>query len=730
MRLALLNTFDLAGGAAQATFRLHLGLHRIGFAHRFYVARKDGDDPGITPVRPLDDAERADWQAKEAAIRGEEAPYPAFAAVPFAPFHSDRAARADLLEARMAPCDVYHLHWVRGLVDWRHFFTHRTAEQAVIWTLHDQQPFTGGCHYPGTSGDTLCQGFRAACGGCPVLGSIDPSDLSALTLQRKQAALASFKGVLRAVSPSHWLAREAASSSLLARTPIEVIPNSVDALLFRPQPLSDAMADQRRALAHPLVAGGPEALVVGFVAQNLDDPRKGLDLLTAALDRLAPDLPLALATAGGGGDGKGHSGGGARAWRRLDLGLADNDPEALAQAYALCDIIVIPSRQDNLPNTALEAMACGKPIIGFASGGLPDLVIPGVTGWLATPARRVAGPDGARALIDSLAQTLALAYANRARLSAMGAAARARVEAEHLPERQALRYLRLYEQALDDARKAAPAAVARPRAQADFVALSPYHRRQIIGMTKAYGGIQALSLATWDFLSQAQRKAGIAGDCLEIGVFEGAGAAALLSLSERESTYLGIDIAPQEAAVKARLASFAPNLADRCRIIAANSRHLVGDEPDLKAGSYRLLHIDGEHSSPAVTHDLALCARLMALRGIVIVDDVTNPASVCIAQATFDFLRQPDCPLRLFLWGGGKAYLCRPEGLDFYRRACMGLPGTPGLADFVLRHYDLDIFMAQNSEDWSLDVISFGLREGRAPYIAIGRHLPTPFKVP
>lgn len=415
MRITLLNTFDIAGGAARAAYRLHGGLTEIGVAHHFLVARKDSDDPGITPVRPRDATEQAAWNAREAEGQAELAPYPALQGLDFIPFHSGLAGRADLLEDRLPPTDIFNLHWVRGLVDWPLFFRRRRPGQAVVWTLHDQQPFTGGCHYA-----VDCRGFADACGACPVLGSGDQDDLSARVLARKRAALAAFPGPIHIVSPSRWMAAEAAASRLFAGLPIHVIPNAVDSRTLVP---GDGAALRQQ------LGIGDDVLALGFVSHRLDDPRKGLDVLIQALNRLAPALPnrLALLVAGGGPLPPGPV-----AVPVFNAGPQAGDA-ALCGFYAACDLVVVPSRQDNLPNVVLEAMACARPVLGINSGGTPDMVLPDQTGFLATC-------DNASALAD----TLAHAIRRRADLPLLGHNGRARVEAEYTPPVQANRYAALF----------------------------------------------------------------------------------------------------------------------------------------------------------------------------------------------------------------------------------------------------------------------------------------------
>lgn len=77
--------------------------------------------------------------------------------------------------------------------------------------------------------------------------------------------------------------------------------------------------------------------------------------------------------------------------KKLDLkfpvqyaGHIDNE-EYLCRLYSAADVMIVPSRQDNLPNTAIEAQACGTPVVAFRIGGLPDIITHQQTGYLAQP---------------------------------------------------------------------------------------------------------------------------------------------------------------------------------------------------------------------------------------------------------------------------------------------------------------------------------------------------------
>ncbi len=417
----LLLSTSLAGGAGGAAARLHRELRALGVDSRVLVAatgRGDPTDPHVAhhrparPVRAL--RRRAGPRLRRRALDG-------FADPGIGAFSTHALqSRVHRTVRRMRP-DVVHLHWVAA--DFVHPASVARLPQPLVWTLHDMAPFTGGCHYSGT-----CEGYTTACGRCPVLGSDSDDDPSRRGFAAKRSLWRGLR--LTVVAPSQWLARCAARSALFADQRIEVIPYGIDLSVFAPR----SKAECRAALDLPR-----DAPVLLFGAWG-DIPRKGFDLLQRALHRLRQtraDLAqeLILLAFGPAPTGAADVPG------VLALGRID-DPHELARAYAAADAFVLPSREDNLPTTLIEALACGLPSIGFDIGGVADLIRDRDNGVL-VPALDT----------DALADGLAWLLEDRDRARALGTAARRGAVERHAASAEADAYRTLFAQLLDEARR-------------------------------------------------------------------------------------------------------------------------------------------------------------------------------------------------------------------------------------------------------------------------------------
>jgi glycosyltransferase involved in cell wall biosynthesis len=408
MKVVHLSTRDRNGGAAIAAWRLHIGLLQLGVVSRMRVRLKYSDSDAVDVFVPPADWRvrlprlwRRFWMQRRAGSRPRDRP-----------FSDDRSEHGGSELDGLEHYDVVNLHWAAGFVDQPTLFERLPAHIPIVVTMHDMNSFTGGCHY--TMG---CNRFTDRCGSCPQLNSHNEHDLSRSVWDRKMRSYSQRSNV-HFVADSEWLATEARRSSLLKAKSVRVIHYGLDTNVFRPI----AKAAARVVLGLPL-----ESSIVVFGADSLHDERKGLHYLIRACGRLKK-APVLLSF------GSGHPPRQLQN-RGLHLGAIESE-HLLAAVYNAGDLFVIPSIQEAFGQTALEAMACGIPVVAFNSGGIADIVRHRETGLLCPPA-------DVAALADALAEVLN----SPALRQHCGINARRIIEEKFRLEQQAQAYAKLYTEA-------------------------------------------------------------------------------------------------------------------------------------------------------------------------------------------------------------------------------------------------------------------------------------------
>ena len=268
--------------------------------------------------------------------------------------------------------DVINLHWVADYLSTDDVVGLVKLGKPIVWTLHDARPFTGGCHYPGG-----CERFRSLCSDCPQLRA----DFRCLAAASHTFDIESLQSVanLSLVSPSRWLGAQARTSKVFSAFRTEVIPNNVDLEVFCPG---------KNSVLRQELGWNEKAVVVLFGGSFLSEQRKGFTALFEAIRimlqkpdvRARYDRGLLIFAAFGRGEDVLNSAG----FRVHHVGVKRNENE-MADLLRAADLYVCPSLEDNLPNTVMEAMACGLPVVGTNVGGIPDMVEDGVNGRLANP---------------------------------------------------------------------------------------------------------------------------------------------------------------------------------------------------------------------------------------------------------------------------------------------------------------------------------------------------------
>ena len=366
MRVLHINTSDLSGGAARAAYRTHRGLLELGVSSRMLVAHKSSDDPSIFQPdlsRRLDLRVRRQIRRRLLSIQQRTIDLSRQPGSEL--FSAARSAYLGCWDMPLQGASLINLHWTASFLDPSSFFAAVPKGKPLVWTLHDINPLTGGCHYAGP-----CERFTDHCGFCPQLGSTRERDISHKGFGVKSEAYRRLDHRGTAIVAScRSVAAQARRSALLGHLRIEQIPLGLDLSIFRPH--------DREACRKAMNIQQKDRVVL-FICQTLKNRRKGLDLLLSAVEAIEPKSTLVLMSVGSGMlpqiDGI----------RSLNLGVIESD-RLLSLIYNVADVFAIPSREENLALTALEATACGCPVVGFSIGGLPDIIEDGRTGYLAAP---------------------------------------------------------------------------------------------------------------------------------------------------------------------------------------------------------------------------------------------------------------------------------------------------------------------------------------------------------
>ncbi|MBD1940415.1 glycosyltransferase family 4 protein [Microcoleus sp. FACHB-68] len=409
MKPLLLSIYDISGGAARAAYRLHGGLQHIGVNSQMLVQAKQSEDEtviapqtkmgmGFAMLRPTLDLLPLALYSKR-----ERTPY-------FPQWLPDTITTK---VSQLNP-DVINLHWVCG--GFVQIETLAKLGKPIVWTLHDMWPFTGGCHYT-----QECARYTDSCGACPQLGSHKDKDLSRWVWQRKAKAWKDLN--LTIITPSHWLAKCAASSSLFENQRVEVIPNGLDSRQYKP--IDRRLARERLNLPQD------KLLILFGSLRATSEHRKGFHLLQPALKSLSKSgwhEKLELVVFGA-----------SQPTHPPDLGLKSHylgrlsDDISLALVYAAADVFVAPSVQDNLPNTVMEALACGTPCVAFKIGGMPDMIEHQENGYLASPFE-----------VEDFAKGIVWVLEDKERWLRLCQRAREKAEQEFTQQLQASRYLAVF----------------------------------------------------------------------------------------------------------------------------------------------------------------------------------------------------------------------------------------------------------------------------------------------
>lgn len=380
MKVLICNTTDTGGGAATAAMRLLEGLVMQGIDVRMLVLGKNTKHPNVFEVTELLEDKpliRFLYKIKRkinyyySSYKWQNYPNRQEIALHdiFISSLEDALNKVDF--------DILNLHWIEG--GFINFTELQSIKKPIVWTIHGSFPFTGICHH------LLCDRYKSSCGACPALGSLKEDDFSTENFQLKQKR---YKNLgLHIVSPSVFMANHARISTLLGNFPINVIPNGIETKLFYPK--------EKITARDILKINNKKTVLFGAIAATTD-LNKGYSILLESMKLLqsmfTPDEIQFLVFGGECTD--------EFTFEKVNLGLI-KDETLMSLVYSAADVMVVPSKHENLPYTIMESLACGTPVTAFRVGGNAELVDHLQNGYLAKPFDALDLANGIKYCLDN-----------------------------------------------------------------------------------------------------------------------------------------------------------------------------------------------------------------------------------------------------------------------------------------------------------------------------------------
>ena len=417
MKILHLSRDDNSGGASKAAYRLHGALSQYGVDSYMRVLNRETANVRVIAGRSARSFQRKVTNKLQQILRNySNRKWKTDNAI----LHSFGEVSAGIVnELNQSDADILNLHWIAKFLSIQDI---GKLNKPLVWTFHDMWALCGGEH---VAPDDDHSRFRV--GYLPhnrPIGEAGP-DLNRHAWEQKQRAWANQH--FNIVAPSQWMARCVRESILFRESPVHVIPNPLEMeFLWHPIPkefarLSLGLDPKKRYVLSGSAGGMPhlkgEDLFFDAVTQLAKtDIGTGTELLIFGQYQpsIAMDWPLPVNWLG-----------------------PIRDDHVMATIYSAADVTVVPSRQDNLPNIAVESQACGTPVVGFHIGGVPDIVTHQQTGWVAHPFDT-----------ENLASGIHWILSDTARLDQLSKDARASAKTKFNPEQIARQYSKLYEDIL------------------------------------------------------------------------------------------------------------------------------------------------------------------------------------------------------------------------------------------------------------------------------------------
>jgi len=376
MKVLIVNTSDIRGGAARAAYRLHEALLAANIESQMLVKNKYSNDE--TVIAPKSNFEHYYNKINQML---NNLPIKFYKDRTKTYFSASISSSYNIVKKinEINP-DIVHLHWIGGgLISIEDI---AKIKAPIVWSLHDMWAFTGGCHY-----DEECKGYEKECGNCKVLGSDKEKDLSRKIFNRKQKVFSQKKDII-IVGLSSWLNESSKNSTLLKDKKHINLPNPIDTNLFKPY-------DKNSSREFWDLPKNKKLILYGAMGAT-SDPRKGFKELSEALQKLEKSDDIELVVFGSDRPQNSPEFG----FKTTYVGNVSDDI-SLIKLYSTVDVMIVPSLQENLSNAIMESLSCGIPVVGFNIGGNNDMIKHEQNGYLAKSYDATDLKDGIEWILNS-----------------------------------------------------------------------------------------------------------------------------------------------------------------------------------------------------------------------------------------------------------------------------------------------------------------------------------------
>ena len=268
--------------------------------------------------------------------------------------------------SRLREYDIIHFHWIARFLNNEDIRKIISLGKPIVWTMHDFNPMTGGCHYP-----DKCIKFFSDCSECPQL-AIKKLNVTSFVLKDKRCV---YGNKIHVVVASKWLKKLVERSYVFSDAKCSLIPIGIDVEHFR-------ILNRKKCKKNLGFSEDTKIILMG--AQSVKAKTKGYAELVEIFGALKEEQyirrlmecdKIKLVSFGYGGEVFESLG-----IPNVNMGFI-NDRDQLCEIYNAADVFIFPSTQETFGMTAVESMACGTPVIAYNVCAMQDIIINGINGY-------------------------------------------------------------------------------------------------------------------------------------------------------------------------------------------------------------------------------------------------------------------------------------------------------------------------------------------------------------